>query len=88
MCKSSFEIQAVVFMSLESIWRDFWRVEYRKTSKGISQYFKTRHLILYLMLNSKLSPCRVKILKFKSDKKNENFSKGKNLHESLELRHF
>ena len=43
----------IFFTSLDSIWRAFRRVKYRKTSKNISQYFKRRHLIIYLLSNSK-----------------------------------
>ena len=35
--RSSFEIQADIFMSFESIWWAFRRVKYRKTSKNISK---------------------------------------------------
>ena len=43
-----------IFMSLESIWRAFRRVKYRQTSKNISQCFKRRHLIIYLLSNHKI----------------------------------
>ena len=50
----SFEIQTDIFMSVESIWRAFRRVKYRKTSKNISLCFERRHLIIYLLSNHKI----------------------------------
>ena len=49
----AFEIQADIFMSLESIWRAFRRVKYGETSKNISLYFKRKHLMIYLLSNHK-----------------------------------
>ena len=42
---TSFEIQADIFMSLESIWRAFGRVKYRKTSKGIYILFYDKSMV-------------------------------------------
>ena len=64
-------------MSLGSIWRAFRRVKYRKTSKNISQYSKRRHLIIYLLSNSKKFSPGVKILGFKSNRRHQDFAKSK-----------
>ena len=53
----SFEMQADIFTSLQSISRAFRRVKYGKTSKYISQYFKERHLIIYLLSDHEIR-CR------------------------------
>ena len=42
---TSFEIQADIFMSLESIWRAFGRVKYRKTSKSIYILFYDKSMV-------------------------------------------
>ena len=73
----SFEIQADIFMSLEGIRRAFRRVKYRKTSKNISLYFKRRHLIIYLLSNSKNFTPGVKILEFRSNRGHQDFPKSK-----------
>ena len=67
----------IFFTSLESIWRAFRLVKYRKTSKNISRYFKRRHLIIYLLSNSKNFTLGVKILEFKSDRRHQDFPKSK-----------
>ena len=67
----------IFFMSLESIWRAFRRVKYRKTSKNISRYFKRRHLIIYLLSNSKNFTPGVKILEFKFNRRHQDFPKSK-----------
>ena len=72
---ASFEIHADIFASLESIRRAFRRVKYRKTSKNISRYFKRRHLIIYLLSNSKNFTPGVKILEFKSNRRHQDFPK-------------
>ena len=46
-------------------------------SKNISRYFKRRHLIIYLLSNSKNFTPGVKILEFKSNRRHQNFPKSK-----------
>ena len=67
----------IFFTSLDSIWRAFRRVKYRKTSKNISQYFIRRYLIIYLLSNSKNFTPGVKILEFKSNRRHQDFAKSK-----------
>ena len=69
----SFAIQADIFTSLESIWHAFRQVQNREMSKNVSQYFETRHLITYLLSNSK-------ILEFKSNRKILRFAKNEKIY--------
>ena len=45
--------------------------------KNISRYFKRRHLIIYLLSNSKNFTPGVKILEFKSNRRHQDFPKSK-----------
>ena len=45
--------------------------------KNISQYFKRRHLIIYLLSNSKTFTPGVKILEFRSNRRHQDFPKSK-----------
>ena len=51
--------------------------KYRKTSKNISRCFKRRHLLIYLLSNSKNFTPGVKILEFKSNRRHQDFPKSK-----------
>ena len=62
----------IFFTSLESR-----RVKYRKTSTNISRYFKIRHLIIYLLSNSKNFTPGVKRLEFKSNRRHQDFPESK-----------
>ena len=55
-----------------------------ETSRNISRYFKRRHLIIYLLSNSK----KILPLGFKSNRKKLRLPQCQNLHEPLELQIF
>ena len=60
------------------------RVKYKKTSKNICRYFKRRDRSnnTFIVKLKNFTP-GVKILEFKPDRKNWNFAKSKNFHESF-----
>ena len=48
-----------------------------RRAENINQYFKRRHLIIYLLSNSKTFTPGVKILEFKTNRRHQDFPKSK-----------
>ena len=67
----------IFFTSLESIWRAFRRVKYRKTSKKYQPVFqKKAPNNIFIVKFKKITP-GVKILGFKSNRRHQDFPKSK-----------